>query len=109
MKATKYVLRQVGSSNFAKTLPHDFMDENFGQGWENLSTRALCFDSEEAAQAAADADPDGDSLMVEEIEAEPYAGPPVGTYAQTAWLMAQSGMDPDEADRWKDEMKEQNF
>jgi hypothetical protein len=36
-----------------------------------------------------------------------YAGPPPGTYAYTAWLMAQSGiMDGDEADRWKDEMKE---
>jgi len=33
----------------------------------------------------------------------------VGTYAYTAWLMAQSGMDPDEADAWKDEMKERDF
>ena len=105
-KATKYVLRNQGTSRFAKTLPHDFDDENFVQGWENLSTRALCYDSEELAQAAADADPDGDSLTVEEIEVEAYAGPPVGTYAHTAWAMAQSGMDPDEADRWKDEMKE---
>jgi hypothetical protein len=39
----------------------------------------------------------------------PYKGPPVGTYAYTAWLMAQSGMDPDEADAWKDEMKERDF
>lgn len=34
--------------------------------------------------------------------------PPVGTYAFTAWLMAQGG-DEDEGDfwdRWKDEMKE---
>jgi hypothetical protein len=66
-KANKFVLRNVGTARFVKTLPHDFLDENFVQGWENLSTRALCFDSEAAAQAAADADPDGDSLMVEEI------------------------------------------
>jgi hypothetical protein len=56
-------------------------------------------------------DPEGDRgpnyLPDPDLDGEAYAGPPVGTYAHTAWLMAQSGlMDGDEADRWKDEMKE---
>ena len=68
MKETnKYVLRKGGTNSFAKSLPHDFDDENFVDGWENLSTRALCFDSAELAQVAADSDPDGESLTVEEI------------------------------------------
>ena len=53
-------------------------------------------------------------MTQEREEAEPikpqgYAGPPVGTHAYTAWIMAQSGMDPDEAVRWKDEMKERDL
>lgn len=36
--------------------------------------------------------------------------PPPGTYAYTAWLMASSGMmSGDEADRWKDDMKEGGY
>jgi len=61
--------------------------------WYNdLPLRAFCWGS-----------PDDEHKEV------PYKGPPVGTYAYTAWLMAQSGMDPDEADAWKDEMKERDF
>ena len=56
-------------------------------------------------------DPEGDHGPNYEpdpdLDGEEYAGPPVGTYAHTARFLAQSGiMDGDEADRWKDEMKE---
>jgi hypothetical protein len=38
---------------------------------------------------------------------EPPAGMIPGTFAYTAWFMAQSGMmTGDEADRWKDQMKD---
>jgi len=68
-KANKYVLRNVGTSRFARELPHDFMDDNFVEGWQNLEQRgALCFTSEAEAELAKDFDPDGDSLMVEEIQ-----------------------------------------
>jgi hypothetical protein len=36
--------------------------------------------------------------------------PQPGTYAFTAWMMAKSGMmTGDEADRWKDDMKEGGY
>jgi hypothetical protein len=39
-----------------------------------------------------------------------FYGPPPGTWASIAWEMAKSGlMTGDEADRWKDEMKESGW
>lgn len=66
-KKTTFVLRQVGSSNFVKSLPHDFEPENFVAGWEHLSSRALTWKTEGEALAAKQADPDGTALMVEPI------------------------------------------
>lgn len=41
---------------------------------------------------------------------EPPAGMMPGTYAYTAWLMAKTGMmTGDEADRWKDQMKDEGL
>jgi len=64
---TTFVLRQVGSSNFVKSLPHDYEAKNFVAGWEDLPARALSWPTHEAALEAKLADPDGDSLMVEEV------------------------------------------
>jgi len=61
-----FVLRQVGANAFVKNLPHDYADENFVQGWENTS-QALQFETEEDARSAIASDPDGDSLLVEEL------------------------------------------
>jgi hypothetical protein len=65
---TTFVLRNTGTSRFVKTSPHEFLDENFVEGWDNLAARgALTFGTHEAALIAKDADPDGCSLAVEEI------------------------------------------
>lgn len=69
---------------------------------------------EHQEQEAEPINPEGDTgpnyLPDPDLDGEAYAGPPVGTYAHTAWLMAQCGiMDGDEADRWKDEMKERDL
>jgi hypothetical protein len=45
----------------------------------------------------------GKGPCVETHEPEP------GTYAHTARMLVDCGMDPDEADRWKDEMKERDL
>lgn len=42
----------------------------------------------------------------------PYEGPPPGTWAATAWLMAGAGVGQDDGfdwDAWKDEMKERDL
>ena len=65
---TTFVLRKIGSSSFVRHLPHDFdMERNFVDGWENLPERALSWESHKKALEAKLADPDGDSLMVEEV------------------------------------------
>lgn len=44
---------------------------------------------------------------MEAPELLPSSGPPVGSWAETARLMASFGSDPDmDWDAWKDEMKE---
>lgn len=64
---TRFVLRKVGTSNFARVLPHNYDEENFVQGWDNLSERALSWATHEEALTAKLADPDGQSLVVEEV------------------------------------------
>jgi len=71
---------------------------------------ALCDECEYDGYEDEPINPEGDrgpNYEPDPIHDEEYKGPPVGTYAYTAWLMARCGiMDGDEADRWKDEMKE---
>ena len=59
---------------------------------------------EEAHEQAPEAAP----LTDEELE-DFSRQPQPGTYAHTARMMVDLGMDPDEADRWKDEMKESDL
>jgi hypothetical protein len=63
----QYALRQVGTSDFVKTLPHNFEERNFVSGWDNLD-KAKQFSSFEAAFAAKEHDPDGESLMIEYVD-----------------------------------------
>jgi len=68
MKKPYFVLRHVGSSDFASRIPHDFDERNMLPGWQLLAQRgALVYATEEEAKAAKDSDPDGYSFMVEEI------------------------------------------
>jgi hypothetical protein len=62
----KFALRLQGTSDFVRTLPHDFEDANFVSGWSNIDG-PLLFASEAEALAAIASDPDGESLDVEEI------------------------------------------
>jgi hypothetical protein len=62
-----FVLRQVGTSSFVRKLPHNFTKDNFVNGWDDLPSRALSWDTHEQALTAKQRDHDGDALTVEEI------------------------------------------
>lgn len=120
METTHYVLRKKGSGGlFLATFTGDLYEESsYVNGWENAH-KGLTYDTREAAEATLEYHPEhAQALMIEEIQMEPRErpeplptdGPEPGTYAYTARFLAASGiMSGDEADRWKDEMKEANL
>ena len=120
MKATHYVFRKTGSNLFLATFTRDlFETSSYVDGWDNAH-KGLTYDTREAAEATLEWHPEhAEVLQIEEIQMEPRErpeplpcdnGPEPGTYAYTARFLAASGiMDGDEADRWKDEMKEGNL
>lgn len=64
MKETdRFVLRHRGSNDFVTKLPWDFT--HCVNGWD--AEGMLTFSSEDEAQAAKESDPDGESLLIEEI------------------------------------------
>jgi hypothetical protein len=74
-----------------------------------------CYDDKcDACRAAIDASEDAREAHKEALAASDYDpvrdGPLPGTYAYTARCLVEMGiMDGDEADRWKDEMKDRMF
>jgi len=82
--------------------------KNFGLPWAVVQARDILTERDEKVETvheetmAADLDDESD----EHLE---HAGPQPGTLAHTAKVMVELGMDGDEADRWKDDMKQEMY
>lgn len=63
---TEYALRKIGSSSFAARLPLDYEADDMVPGWDNAAM--LRWATADEAESARQAEPFGDSFMVEEVD-----------------------------------------